>query len=168
MGASSRRVQANRVPFGIHASSRWKPPRAPAALATNAPIKSESDVVNAKATAILRACSAASGVGGVAGVEVAAAAATPAVAAEPSVTSTAINNVANAQANRPCAVSLKRTSSVRMPTHFIRRRPAKYPPKADDSHWVTISQIAAAVPKVVGEGLVKDQGDVVARPRPGQ
>ena len=54
-----------------------------------------------------------------------------------------------------------------MLTHFVRRRPAKYPPKADDSHWVTISQIAAAVPKVVGEGLVKDQGDVVARPRPG-
>src|SRR6478672_13220585 len=61
----------------------------------------------------------------------------------------------------------KKTSSVRMPTHFVRRRPAKYPPKADDSHWVTTSQIAAAVPKVVGEGLVKDQGDVVARPRPG-
>ena len=53
--------------------------------------------MNAKAAAILRACSAASGVGGAAGVEVAAAAAAPAVAAEPSVTSTAINNVANAQ-----------------------------------------------------------------------
>jgi hypothetical protein len=123
--------------------------------------------VNAKATAILRACSAASGVGGVAGVEVAAAAATPAVAAEPRVTSAAINNVAKAQANRPCAVSRKRTSSVRIPTHFVRRRPAKYPPKADDSHWVTTSHIAATVPKVVGEGLPNDHGETVTRPRPG-
>ena len=109
----------------------------------------------------------ASGVGGTAGIEVAAAAAAPAVAAEPSVTSTAINNVANAQAKRPCAVSRKKTSSVRMPTHLVRRRPAKYPPKADDSHWVTTSHIAATVPKVVGDGLVKDHGDTVARPRPG-
>jgi hypothetical protein len=105
--ASSRRVPANRAPFGIHASSRWNPPSAPAALATNAPTRSESDVVNANATAILRACSVASAVGGVAGVEVAAA--TPEVATEPSVTSTAINNVANAQANRPCAVSRKKS-----------------------------------------------------------
>jgi hypothetical protein len=29
------------------------------------------------------------------------------------------------------------------------------------------TSLVAAVPKVVGEGLVKDQGDVVARPRPG-
>ena len=82
-------------------------------------------------------------------------------------TSRAINNVANAQAKRPCAVSRKKTSSVRMPTHLVRRRPAKYPPKADDSHWVTTSHIAATVPKVVGDGLVKDHGETVARPRPG-
>jgi hypothetical protein len=37
------------------ASSRWKPPSAPAALATNAPMRSESEVVNENATAILRA-----------------------------------------------------------------------------------------------------------------
>jgi hypothetical protein len=54
-----------------------------------------------------------------------------------------------------------------MPTHLVRRRPAKYPPKADDSHWVTTSHIAATVPKVVGDGLVKDHGETVARPRPG-
>ena len=81
-------------------------------------------------------------------------------------TSTAINNVANAQAKRPCAVSRKKTSSVRMPIHLVRRRPAKYPPKADDGHWVTTSHIAATVPKVVGDGLVKDHGETVARPRP--
>jgi hypothetical protein len=134
-------------------------------MATNAPIKSESDVVNANAAAILRAGSAASGVGGVAGVEVAAAAAAPEV--EPSVTSTAINNVAIARPIGRVRVSRKKTSSVRMPTHLVRRRPAKYPPKADDSNWVTTSHIAATVPKVVGDGLVKDHGEMVARPRPG-
>ena len=62
--------------------------------------KSESEVVNANATAILRASSAASGVGGVAGVEALLPQPLPAVAAEPGVTITAIKNVANAQANR--------------------------------------------------------------------
>ena len=61
----------------------------------------------------------------------------------------------------------KRTSSVRIPTHFVRSRPLKYPPKADDSHWVTISHIAAAVPKVVGDGLLNDHGETVVNPRPG-
>jgi hypothetical protein len=51
-----------------------------------------------KATAILRACSAASGLGGVC---VAAAAATPAVAAEPTVTSAAMSSVAIGAAGRP-------------------------------------------------------------------
>jgi hypothetical protein len=54
-----------------------------------------------------------------------------------------------------------------MPTHLVRRRPAKYPPKADDSHWVTTSHIAATVPKVVGDGLLNDHGDTVVNPRPG-
>ena len=121
--------------------------------------------MNANATAILRTCSAASGVGGAAGIEVAAAVATPAVAAEPSVTSTAIRTVANAQARRSCAVSRKKTSSVRTPTHFVRSRPPKYPPKADDNHWVTISHIAAAVPKVVGDGLFNDHGETVVKAR---
>jgi hypothetical protein len=57
--------------------------------------------VKEKATATLRACSAASGVGGAACVDVDAAIAMLAVAAEPNVTSAAINNVASAQANSP-------------------------------------------------------------------
>ena len=57
-----------------------------------------------KATATLRACSAASGVGGAAGVAVDIAVATLAVAAEPTVTSAAINKlpVPKPIAREPC------------------------------------------------------------------
>ena len=43
----------------------------------------------------------------------------------------------------------------------------KYPPKADDSHWVTTNHIAATVPKAVGDGFKNDHGETVVSPRPG-
>jgi len=53
-----------------------------------------------------------------------------------------------------------------MPTHLVRRRPVRYPPSAEANHWVTINQIPAAIPKVVGDGLDQDQGDTVESPKP--
>jgi len=74
--------------------------------------------------------------------------------------------VARAQAKKPCAVSRKKISSVRIPTHFVRRRPVKYPPIPEATHWVTINPMAAALPKAAGEGAEKDQGLVIVRPAP--
>jgi len=42
----------------------------------------------------------------------------------------------------------------------------RYPPSAEANHWVTINQIPAAIPKVVGDGLDQDQGDTVESPKP--
>ena len=75
-----------------------------------------------KEAAAFRACSAASA-------EIVAAlpvaSGTVATADAARVKKVAISTVAKAQAKKPCAVSLKNTSSVLMPTHFVRRRPVK-------------------------------------------
>jgi len=80
--------------------------------------------------------------------------------------SAAISTVAKAHAKKPWAVSRKNISSVRMPTHLVRRRPVRYPPSAEANHWVTINPMAAATPNVVGDGFENDHGRTVARPAP--
>ena len=88
------------------------------------------------------------------------------IAALTSEKSAAIRTVANAQAKKPWAVSRKNISSVRIPTHLVRRRPVRYPPRADDTHWVMTNPMAASTPKVVGDGLENDQGRTAASPAP--
>ncbi len=44
-----------------------------------------------------------------------------------------MNTLAKAHAKKPCAVSRKKISSVRMPTYFVRSRPVRYPPRAETS-----------------------------------
>ena len=75
-----------------------------------------------KAAAAFRACSAASADTVAA---LAAASGTVAAADAARAKKVAISTVAKAHAKKPWAVSLKNTSSVLMPTHFVRRRPVK-------------------------------------------
>ena len=74
--------------------------------------------------------------------------------------------VAVAQVKRPCAVSRKNTSSVCRLFHRVLNLPARYPPTADAIHWVTMSQIPAAIVKVVGVAPTPGQGDTPASPKP--
>jgi hypothetical protein len=76
-----------------------------------------------KLIAVFRAASAASGETGAAGAVVAAA--TAPATAEPTTSSAITIMVAKAQTSSPSAVSRNKTSSVRTPTHFSRRRAAK-------------------------------------------
>ena len=78
----------------------------------------------------------------------------------------ATNTVARDQVTNPCAVSRKKTSCVWVPTHLVRSLPAIYPPSAAESHWVTISQIAAVTVNVVAEAPCPGQGEIEANPRP--
>jgi hypothetical protein len=41
-----------------------------------------------------------------------------------------------------------------------------YPPKADDSHWVTINQIAAVIANVSAAGAAPGHGEAAAKPNP--
>jgi hypothetical protein len=49
---------------------------------------------------------------------------------------------------------------------LVRNLPVRYPPAAEATHWVTISQIAAATVNVVGETPLSDHGETDAMPTP--
>src|SRR4029078_10108395 len=96
-----------------------------------APKKKERELKKEKLIAAFRAASAASGETGAAGAGVAAA--TAPATPEPTISSATTIMVAKAQASSPCAVSRNKTSSVRTPIHFSRRRPVKWTPGPDDN-----------------------------------
>src|SRR5262245_40618480 len=83
------------------------------------------------------------------------------------VKSTATTIVASAQERKPWAKSRKTTSGVRIPTHFLRSRPAKYLPIPEDTHCVIISQMPAATPNGATDCLERYQAEIVARLIPG-
>ena len=78
----------------------------------------------------------------------------------------ATSTVATAQVIKPCAVSRKKTSCVCVLIHRVRNRPATYPPKPEEIHCVTISQIAEVTTNVVAEMPCPGQGEIAANPSP--
>jgi hypothetical protein len=63
-------------------------------------------------------------------------------------------------------VSRKYTSSVWTWVHFVRSRPAKYPPIAEAKTWVRISHTTAPFPTVEAEAPRFDHGDTEDNPSP--
>ena len=51
-------------------------------------------------------------------------------------------------------------------THFVRSLPARYPPMANATIWVKISQIIAPAFTVEAEAPILDQGETDENPRP--
>src|SRR5579884_1862101 len=71
-----------------------------------------------------------------------------------------------AHTRNPFAVSRKCTSSVCTDTHRVRRRPARYPPIADETASTTTSQISAATPAVMVETPTLDHGEIADSSKP--
>jgi hypothetical protein len=69
-------------------------------------------------------------------------------------------------ARKPWAVSLKYTSSEWIVAHFVRSRPARYPPIAELRISMTISQMIADVAIPEAEAPVFAQGETEDSPRP--
>jgi hypothetical protein len=51
-------------------------------------------------------------------------------------------------------------------THFVRSRPARYPPNPADTHCVTTNQMAAPAPNVVADTPELLHGEIEVNPRP--
>jgi hypothetical protein len=51
-------------------------------------------------------------------------------------------------------------------THLVRNRPVMKPPNPDETHCTTISQIPAAMVKVVADAPAFGHADAMARPNP--
>src|SRR6185312_7465059 len=67
---------------------------------------------------------------------------------------------------KPCAVSRKYTSSLWMFAHFVRSRPARYPPIDELRTSSTISQMIDAVPIVEADAPTLDHGETDDKPSP--
>jgi len=66
---------------------------------------------------------------------------------------------------KPWPVSLKITSSVCTVAHFVRSRPATYPPRLADTTWTTINQTMAPIPIAFADAPSFCHGEVEAKPR---
>ena len=60
----------------------------------------------------------------------------------------------NAQARSPWALSRKTTSSEWMEVHRLRNRPARYPPRHDETHCTTISQTGVCASMVANSRMM--------------
>src|SRR5271165_1512703 len=74
--------------------------------------------------------------------------------------------VATHHVMKPCAVSLKKTSCVWIPTHRVRKRPAMYPPAHADSHCVKMSQMTPLMVNGVADTPWLTHGEIDADPMP--
>lgn len=78
----------------------------------------------------------------------------------------AVMTIPTAHTRNPCAVSRKCTSSVCTLAHFVRSRPAKYPPKADAMTWVRINHTIGPLPTAEADAPQFDHGDTAENPKP--
>src|ERR1017187_8880460 len=78
----------------------------------------------------------------------------------------AVITTATAHARKPWAVSRKYTSSEWMETHFVRSRPARYPPIAEAINCIMITHTMAAVPIAEADAPVFVQGEMDDKPKP--
>src|ERR1700759_976079 len=80
--------------------------------------------------------------------------------------STAPRTEATAQARKPWAVSRKCTSVVCTPNHFVRSRPARYPPREDEIIAMTMKYRPVPIWKVVAETPEFPHGETTVNPIP--